>query len=195
MRALSAILNAILVVAYPLAIWWSLSHYSARGVSLVALALLVPMLLLRFRNADRKNLISAVRVPMIVMTVLFLAALFDDERLVLATPVIVSTVLFTVFAKSLRGKISTIESFARLRKDYLSPAQVQHCRQFTIIWCAFFVLNGAIAGTLAVLELRDFWVLYTGLVAYGLMGVLFGSEYFVRKYKFRNQDEGEAAET
>ena len=49
---------------------------------------------------------------------------------------------------------------------------------------AFFLVNGGIALALARLPTMDAWTTYNGLVAYLLMGTMFGVEYSVRKYRF-----------
>jgi uncharacterized membrane protein len=54
----------------------------------------------------------------------------------------------------------------------------------TVLWCAFFTLNGAATGLLAALAPRSWWALYTGAIAYVLMGALFAGEYLVRKARF-----------
>jgi len=52
------------------------------------------------------------------------------------------------------------------------------------VWCAFFVGNGTLAAMLALSGWRTLWAVYTGVVAYALMGVLFGAELLVRRARF-----------
>ena len=71
-----------------------------------------------------------------------------------------------------------------MRVPDLPAQEVDYCRSVTRVWCAFFVANGAIALFLAAVGDREAWALYNGVVAYGLMGLLFGVEFTVRSWRF-----------
>ncbi len=189
MRILLTIVNAVLAVVYPVAIWWSLTHYSTRVVGLVALGVVVPAMLLRAvwpggKKARREDVVAALRVPLVVMSLLLLGVVTNDPRFVFAMPVLVSLSLLAVFASSLRT-VPMIERFARMHDPELAPAKQRHCRQATIAWCVFFVINALVAGVLAFTGPVFVWAAYTGGIAYGLMGMLFAGEYIVRKARFR----------
>lgn len=186
MRLFLTILNIVLGVTYPLAIWWSLTHYSPRVVGVLALALVLPMMLLRFRNAEKGHLLAALRIPLVIMGLLLLGVIFDDERFVLAMPVLINAALLLTFGASLRGEMPIIERFARMQDPDLTPPKVAHCRQATVAWCVFFVLNGAVAGVLALAAPLRWWATYTGGIAYALMGLMFAGEYVIRAYRFRD---------
>jgi len=189
MRAL-AIVDALLVVAYPVAIFYSLGHFSARTVGLVALALVIPGMLLRARRAPREHLAVALRVPGSILALLLVGAVLDDARFVLALPVLINLALLLQFGGSLRGEVSTIERFARMHKTELSAAHVAHCRQITQVWCGLFVLNGGASLVLALLGWTRAWAVWTGGIAYGLMGALFTAEYILRRWRFREYGRG-----
>jgi uncharacterized membrane protein len=53
------------------------------------------------------------------------------------------------------------------------------------VWCVFFVLNSGVILWLALRGPLEHWVLYTGLVAYLLMGALFTAEMTYRAWRFR----------
>lgn len=190
MRVALAILNVVLAIVYPLAIWWSLTHFSPRLVGLLALAVVVPLLALRFRRAERAHLVALLRVPLVVMTVLLLGVATDDVRFVLAMPVLINGALLLTFAGSLRGPMPIIERFARMQEPTLSDAQRAHCRQATWAWVAFFGLNATVAGALALAAPVAWWAAYNGGIAYGLMGLMFAGEYVVRKARFRDYGRG-----
>jgi len=192
MKILVGVLTTILVVTYPLAIWYGLTHVSARTVSLWVLALIVPGALYRFRAARREDLFAVLRIPVLVAVVVGCGALLDDRRFVLATPVLISLVLMVSFAASLRGT-TVIERFARMQAGDagLSEAQVRHCRQVTWAWVAFFCLNGTVAAMLSTDEAWvGAWAAYNGGIAYALMGVMFVGEYLLRRYRFREYGGG-----
>jgi uncharacterized membrane protein len=96
-------------------------------------------------------------------------------------PVAVSAVLFAYFFRSLFAPQTVVERMARLRNPELGPEGVSYTRKVTKIWCVFFVLNGALALGLALWGSDRAWALYTGLIAYILMGMLFAGEWLVRR--------------
>jgi uncharacterized membrane protein len=96
-------------------------------------------------------------------------------------PVLVNAVMLGVFATSLRHPPSAIERLARLREPELPPEAIAYTRKVTIVWCAFFVGNGAIALATALWASDRTWAAYNGLIAYVLMGVLFAGEWLVRQ--------------
>lgn len=95
-------------------------------------------------------------------------------------PVLVNAVLFAVFAASLTQSQSAIEKLARLRQPDLPVEAVAYTRKVTIVWCGFFVLNGAIA-LWTTTQGERVWALYNGAIAYALIGALFAGEWLVRR--------------
>lgn len=184
MKLVLGVLQAVLFVAYPLAVWFGLSRFSTRGVGLLLLALLLPGLL---RNLwqRRRQLKQILSLPLAVGALITLAIAFDDERFMLAYPALVNAVLLLQFAWTLRGPTSMVERFARLQVDYLSDAETVYCRRVTLGWSVFFVLNGAACALVAIYGTRATWALFTGLVSYLILGVLFAFEFTLRKYLFR----------
>lgn len=200
MRVLLNVLHGVLAVAYPVAVWWSLSHFSPRVVGLLLLAVLVPLLALRLRGADREQRWGVLRVPLAIMALLLLGVAFDDEGFMLAMPVLVNLVLLVSFGVSLRGERPMIERFARMVDPELDEPRRAHCRQATWAWTIFFALNGAAAAVLAAAAPLSWWAAYNGGIAYGLMGLMFAGEWIVRRVRFggrpaasQRDTEGEGA--
>jgi uncharacterized membrane protein len=77
-----------------------------------------------------------------------------------------------------------VERLARIQVADLSPAEVRYCRAVTVVWCGFFVLNGAASALLAAAAPRAWWAAYTGAISYGLVAAVFAGEYVVRKARF-----------
>lgn len=185
LKVAGIVVNAILVIAYPLAIFWGLTHFSGRSVSLFVLALMVPALAWRFRNAERATLASVIRLPVAILTLLTLGAVLDDARFVLALPVLINAVLLLEFASTLRnGATPMIERFARMQEPDLSVEKQRHCRGWTVAWCGFFLANGATAAVLALTAPIWWWTVYTGGLAYALMGLMFAAERVQRRIRF-----------
>lgn len=181
------IVNAVLVVVYPIAIWLGLTYLGTRSVSVMVLGLLVPTLAIRLRKADRATFWSIVRVPIAILALVVLGAITEDPRFVLAMPVVINVVLLATFGETLRaGQIPMIERFARLGEPDLSVEKQAHCRAWTVRWCLFFVANASIALALGLLASPFVWAAYTGGIAYALMGAMFAIEYVTRKAKFRD---------
>lgn len=184
MSRVLSVLNVLLAVAYPLAVWWSLTHLSPRVTGLLIIALLVPLLALRLRGADPAQRWGVLRVPLSIMALLLLGVAFDDARFMLAMPVLVNVVLLVSFGASLRGDTPMVERFARMVDPDLDEPRRAHCRQATWAWVVFFLLNGTTAAVLAVAAPTSWWAVYNGGIAYALMGLMFAGEHVVRWIRF-----------
>lgn len=185
------VLNAILTVLYPVAVWLGLTQLGARATSVMILGLLVPILAFRLRGADRSTFWSVLRVPLAILLLVVLGILTGDPRFVLALPVLINAVLLLTFGETLRdGAVPMIERFARMQEKELSPEKQAHCRRWTGIWCGFFVVNGGIAAGLGAFATPFVWATYTGGLAYALMGALFAVEFVARRRRFRDYGAG-----
>jgi uncharacterized membrane protein len=109
-----------------------------------------------------------------------------DPRALLLVPVFINLGLLFVFGRTLRGGQTIVERLARVREPVLSAAQVRHCRTTTALWCAFFSANAAVCAALAWVGPLWLWTLYTGVIAYVLMALLFGAEWLVRSWRFHH---------
>lgn len=96
-------------------------------------------------------------------------------------PVLVSFVLLIAFSTTLIFPPSMVERFARMSEPDLPLAAVAYTRRVTQIWCLFFIVNGAIALSTAIWATEAVWSLYTGVISYVLMGLLFGGEFLYRQ--------------
>jgi uncharacterized membrane protein len=189
MRYILPVLNGVLVVLYPVAVYFGLTHYRPRVVGLLLLVLLAPGLVAKLRNVPRAELIAVARLPLAVVGLLMLSAWFDDPRFVLALPVLINVTLLAGFGTSLRAT-PMVERFARMQDPNLGPEHVSYCRTVTKVWCAFFALNAALSAALGLFASVHAWALWTGLLAYVAIGFVGTSEYIVRKYKFREYGRG-----
>ena len=190
MQVLIGVLQAVVLLAYPAAVYFGLSHLSTRYVGLLVLALLLPGLV-RALLHRRKQLLATLGLPLAVAALMLVAIVSNDVRFVLAYPALVNAVLLLQFGVTLRpGSMAMVERFARLQVDELSPREQAYCRVVTASWCVFFVLNGGACALFAVLASRATWALYTGLMSYLVLGLLFAVEFTIRKYLFRRFGPG-----
>ena len=175
LRRVLPALTLVITLLYPLAIWFGQGRVQPRwlaGLLLLAAASRLPSL--KLSGAARASVLGAM--------LLVGWAIWSNLLLPLKLyPVLVNGALLAAFGHSLLAPPSMIERLARLREPDLPPAAVRYTRRVTEVWCGFFVLNGAIALGTALWASEALWSLYTGVIAYVLMGLLFGAEYLARR--------------
>ncbi|WP_373988262.1 hypothetical protein [Duganella sp. BuS-21] len=168
------VLTAAITLLYPLAIWFGHGQVEPRwlaGLLLLAAATRLPAL--KLSGVARWSVAGAL--------VLVACAIWSNLLLPLKLyPVLVNVALLAGFGYSLTTPVSAVERMARLRGDDFPPVAQAYMRKVTQVWCGFFVMNGAIALGTAIWASEAVWSLYTGVVSYGLMALLFGAEYLVR---------------
>ena len=100
--------------------------------------------------------------------------------------VVVSLSFLFVFASSLFFPPPIVFRFALLKDKSLnsSPTRARverYCRKVTKVWCVFFVFNATISSLTAMSGNDVVWSVYNGGVSYVLMGILFLTEYIIRR--------------
>lgn len=183
MRPALHIVAIVLLLAYPAAVYYGLTHLGVRQLVLWLLPLALGIGLLRSGRGPRTWRATLLWLAAVAGPLLLGAAL-EEQRLVLITPVLINLALLWAFAGSLRTTTPLVERFARLQVRDLSPEEVAYCRTVTRVWSLFFVFNGGTAALLAWLAPASIWALYTGAIAYVLIGLLGGTEYVIRKWRF-----------
>lgn len=173
-------LGKIALAASPLLIFAGLWFGDPRMLALVLLAILV----MRNATAVRRfaaGLPASDRWIYLLPILLTLGvALTNSEPLLRLYPAAVSLGMLALFGRSLVHPPTVVERIARLSEPDLAQAGVRYTRRITLVWCCFFVLNGAAATYTALYTSRETWVLYNGLVSYLLMGTLFLGERLIR---------------
>lgn len=168
------VLTVAITLMYPLAIWLGHGHVQPRwlaGLLVLAAATRLPSL----------KISPLARWSAAAVLLLALAAVWANLLLPLKLyPVLINLAMLAAFAYSLMHPPSMIERFARLREPNLPLAAVAYTRRVTQVWCVFFVINGAIAFGTALWASEAVWSLYTGVISYGLMGLLFVVEFLFR---------------
>jgi uncharacterized membrane protein len=182
------VLAVILTALYPLAIWLGHDRVEPRllaGLLLLAAATRLPSLTTSL----------AARWAMAGALLLAALTLWDNALLPLKLyPVLVNGALLGVFGYSLSVPPSMVERLALLREPALSKAGKAYTRRVTQVWCVFFMLNGVAALYTALWTSAAIWSLYTGVIAYVLMALLFGVEYLVRM-RFKRREARAVAGT
>ncbi|QWD91634.1 hypothetical protein [Polynucleobacter sp. MWH-Braz-FAM2G] len=123
----------------------------------------------------------------IVALILGIASLLlRNAEFVYLYPVLVNSVLFTVFVSSLFGNQTIVEKIARLKDTRFTDQQIPYARKVTIVWAIFFLLNGCIALLTIFIDDKAYWSLYNGAISYVLMGLMFAGELYCRKRHIEN---------
>jgi uncharacterized membrane protein len=115
------------------------------------------------------------------MAFCLLLALFDSPLLLRWYPVLISGFMLALFGLSLKYGPPVVERLARLSEPELPARAIRYTRQVTIAWCVFFLCNGLLAAALTLWAPLSWWMLYNGLISYGLMGLLFAIEWLLRQ--------------
>ena len=74
-----------------------------------------------------------------------------------------------------------------MTEPQLPEVAVRYTRTVTQVWAGFFLANGLVVVALNIWAPLSWWTLYTGLIAYGLMGLLFAGEWLVRQRVRRHE--------
>lgn len=175
---MNRLLGLILLLAgliYPFAVYFTIEHLSPRVFAALLGGLWLARLLLGEKRPGSRWMALA--------ALLFCALLgvAGEPKLLRWYPVLLSTMLLSLFTLSLKFGPPLVERLARLREPDLPDIAVRYTRKVTQVWALFFLCNGLIAGALTLWAPLSWWTLYNGLISYLLMGLLFAAEWLVRQ--------------
>ncbi|AOA59293.1 COG4648 family protein [Acinetobacter larvae] len=166
------------MLCYPLVVGYSL----LQGQLLWGSVLLIALAVLRFWDRSQLLLWPLTGIALFCGG---LSLCFPQQAWLKLYPVLMNIAALSIFAITLCKPPSMIERFARILQPDLPETGVIWTRQVTKVWCVFFLLNGAIAYYTVYWCSTQIWVLYNGLIAYLLMGILLLSEYILRRRQQR----------
>lgn len=170
-------LGLCLLVSYP-----ALAHFGKPASALALLAALIAYLL---AAAWMRNPLRWLMPPAAAGAVLWLAP--PAQWLLLVPPIAINLALAWVFGRTLlRGRVPLIARFALMEQETLSAEVAAYTRLLTWLWTVLFVTAAAISLVLALAGDRNAWSLFTNLINYLLVGVLFVGEFAYRRLRFRN---------
>ena len=160
---------------YPFAVYFGMEHFAPWQFGLLLGSLWLARALLGPRRPGSQWMAT------IAIVFCLLLAVFDSPLLLRWYPVLISAFMLGLFGLSLIVGPPIIERLARLREPQLPAKAIVYTRQVTIVWCVFFFCNGLLAAALTLWAPLSWWMLYTGLISYGLMGLLFAIEWLIRQ--------------
>ena len=203
MKKILKALFYVIAAAYPILVFTLLVIFKVdtKVLSLCIVALAAAFFLSATGNkkTDNKGKTSLDWRPFLSSLLFLSAGLFcfitgKEFFLKLYSVVINATMLF-VFGSTLFFEPNIIFRFATLSDKTIkgSPYENQiykYCRNVTIVWCCFFILNGTAAVLTTFADkifgfspeaARKIWAVYNGGISYILMGSLFVIEFIIRK--------------
>jgi uncharacterized membrane protein len=186
MSRIVLLIISLLLLVYPLGVYFGLQYLQPRYIGLLLLLLLAARFALARRHLNPDKIRSLL--PIIIASALLclLILIFNQTSMVRLNPALTNLMLLLLFGYTLLKPPSMIERLARLSTADISAAAIAYTRNVTMVWCVFFLCNGAIAFYTCFYTSLETWTLYNGLIAYLLMGLLFLVEYCVRQQKIRN---------
>lgn len=131
-----------------------------------------------------KAMLEKSKIALVFAIIFAFLCVIKEQILIYLYPCVISILFLGIFASSLKDEaiITKIaKKQANLKGEVLPEQAIDYTRSLTKLWCAFFVFNTFIAGNLAFMEEKFYWTLYTGVISYVLMGVLFVGEFIYRK--------------
>ncbi|MFW5969490.1 MAG: hypothetical protein ACOCP9_02525 [Halofilum sp. (in: g-proteobacteria)] len=170
---------ATIAAIYPFIVWFSLDTLPVAFLGLLLLALALGRLVLLGRVPGEPLLVAAGVIAMAAAGIYTL--LSSSSEGLRFYPVLMSAAMLCLFGWSLCQPQSIIERIGRIVYRDFPPEAVAYTRRVTVVWCAFFLVNGLIALWTAVGASWATWTLYNGFLSYMLMGLLFMGEYAVRQ--------------
>lgn len=175
MKRLIGLCLVLAGVLYPFAVYYGHAHFAPWQFAL----LLGGLWLARAVTAHKRP--GALLAAVIALVFCLLLGLLDSMLLLRWYPVLISASMLGLFGSSLIQGPPIVERLARIREPELPEVAVHYTRQVTQVWCWFFLANGLMAAGLTLWAPLSWWTLYTGLISYGLMGLLFAGEWLIRR--------------
>ncbi|MDD5033508.1 MAG: hypothetical protein PHE55_02010 [Methylococcaceae bacterium] len=166
----------VVTVCYPFLVYFTFDTVQPRYLALILIVILLLRGLYRDKAAESHWIILA------PAAFLLATGLSNDQYLLLGYPIFVSLSFFAWFFYSFLKPPTIVEKLARLQDPDLPPRGVSYTRKVTLVWCAFFLINGSISAATVWYGDRGIWSLYNGLIAYVLMGILMGGEMCIRRH-------------
>jgi uncharacterized membrane protein len=176
MNRLVGLILVLAGVLYPFAVYFGMGHFSPWQFAL----LLGTLWTARALTGERRS--GSLGMALVAIGFCLVLAIVDSPVLLRWYPVLISGFMLSLFGLSLVHGMPLVERLARVTDPQLPERAIPYTRRVTEVWCVFFLFNGLIAAGLTLWAPLSWWALYTGLIAYGLMGILFAGEWLLRQH-------------
>ncbi|SDS25599.1 Uncharacterized membrane protein [Pseudomonas asplenii] len=161
---------------YPFAVYFGMEHFAPWQFGL----LLGSLWLARALSRERKP--GSLWMALCAIAFCCLLGWLNSPALLRWYPVLISSFMLGLFGLSLKFGPPVVERLARLSEPELPQVAIRYTRRVTQAWSLFFLCNGLLAAALTLWAPLSWWTLYNGLIAYGLMGLLFAIEWLIRQH-------------
>lgn len=177
-------MQIFLLIAYPLCVHYAVTTANAEA-QLLALVLLAAGI---SYPGIKQNSGFAWGILLLVSLLALLVSYFDLTLYVLyLPPVILPLLLWSVFFRSLLdGQTPLTTQIGEGVHGRFGPEMREYSRRVTRAWALFFVALTVWSAVLPLIASDELWSWFTSFINYLLVGVLFVSEYFYRKWRFRD---------
>lgn len=184
---LHSVLVLALILAYPVIAYVSIDNLGIRWASLVLLVLVLGSTLVRILStrALRRPLLLQAAAVGLILGVGYCAHSPFYMKLV---PALIALSAAVNFFLSLR-KVPVIESFARMQKPDLPPDEVRYTRTWTHLWGWTMAADAVLCLAAALQDSLRLWLILCFPVSYVLIGLVFCTEYVIRKKRFGEYNE------
>ncbi|MBE9548737.1 MAG: hypothetical protein IMF09_04960 [Proteobacteria bacterium] len=177
-------LLSLLYFSYPIVVHLAIYHNHLLW-ALLWLACLLLFSAIRELTCLKKFTLTFLTYLVLATAVGLLAYRFP-EILAKFIPLVIYTSMFSLFATSLMpGNIPLITRFASLMRgikpDNLATVVQIYTRRVTEVWAGLFLSLGIVSLLLALYAPMYLWSLFTNVISYIIIGLLFLFEYAMRK--------------
>ncbi len=177
-------LSNVLALGSPFVLYFAVKSGHIDEGALLLLAYAVLRALPAVLAASRDQLLAAVRLPLVAIAGASVTLITHDARALLILPSASQVAFAAVFLSSLRGT-PLVEHFARMKVPVLSLRQIRYCRTVTKVWGGILLAAATTAIVLAFIAPLGVWAAFSTVGSYVIVGVVFSTEYLIRKILFR----------
>lgn len=181
LNVLISVTLTLFTIAYPIA-WWVDSQQSILLYFPYILAFLWGIKGLR--SSEKKFKVGYIGFAVFLLCIGFAKNLHTMYWY----PVIINGFMLILFGTSLWTSQSFIERLARLKTPHLPEVAVRYTRCVTQVWCIFFLFNILFLTVLIWIHAYRWWAIYSGGIAYLIMGILFVGEWLIRQRMIDNDE-------
>jgi uncharacterized membrane protein len=174
----AALVLAALGMAYPFVVHAAMGRVPAGALVLLALALAGARFAM-LRGGEVARVLAGPLAAVFAATGAL--ALVEARVAALAYPVLMNLGFAAAFGWSVVRPPSLVQIFASVVEPDPSERARRYMRKVSLVWCLFLSVNASVALALALWADTALWALYTGLISYLLMGLLFAVEWLVRR--------------
>jgi uncharacterized membrane protein len=177
-----------LIVLYPVLVFSALVIFklSIRYLSIFIIALAAAYFLLHRHNYKGKHTIVVFISPVILCGIGIICLITKSSLTLKIYPALADLIYLVIMGTSILIPPPLVfyflNMFDKKIKEHINPGFFeQYCRRAAIIWCVFFVFDGAVSLVTAFWGSDIIWGIYNGGITYVLMGLIFVGEYFILK--------------